>query len=361
MKEFEDSFLEEENEKDFSIDIGKYLKILKGHWKAVALWALGGFAVGCLFALATPHKFICTSKIAPELTNTATTRLTTMASMVGLSASMLGTTDAVYPMVYPDLVKSPEFVADLFDTPVHFVYKKEAVDTTLYSYLTEYKDGNFIAKVLGAPMTLVGKIVEKVKSKDGEDDDEEAPVDPFHFTKKQSMVYRALSKALKADIDKKTLVVTISTTMNDALVSAQVNRAVIDNLKKYVTKYRTEKSTIDADYYQMITDEAQAEYYAAQRAYSRYCDSHQNVTLQSVSIERIRLQNEAQMKFNLYSSCVQQLQNAQAKVQQETPVLAEVYTPTVPYKSANSRKKTALAWMMVGLAAGAVWVIAKKK
>jgi len=349
---------------DFSsemIDLGKYLNILKTNWKTIMWWTIGGFVLGCLVALGTPRKYVVTSKLAPELSSTATNRLSSMASLIGMSSSVLGTTDAVYPMVYPDLVKSPEFIADLFDTPVSFKYKGAMKDTTLYRYLEEYQNKSAV----GAVLSLPGKVVGWATSIFMEDEDAalagKTAVDPFQFKKKQGKIFRALQKMIVAEIDKKTLVVTVSVTMGDPLVCATVAKAVIAQIKDYVTEYRTEKAKKDVEYYQKLYDEAKIDYYIAQGIYSKYVDTHQSMVLQSVLIERERLHNEANLKYSLYNSTAQQLQAAQAKVQQETPVFAEIITPTVPLKPANSRKKIALAAAFLGLCAGTVWVLIRRK
>ena len=75
-----------------------------------------------------------------------------------------------------------------------------------------------------------------------------------------------------------------------------------------------------------------------------------------------RLQNEVNLKYSLYSNTSQQLQNAQAKVQQETPVFVDVIPPTVPMKpSKPSRKMIVLVITFLGFIAACSYVIIKKK
>lgn len=357
MKEEKDELMVEDEE-SINMDFGKYRRILKRHWKALMFWTIGGFAVGCLIALAMPRKYTCVSKLAPELSNTATSRLSSVASMIGFTSSVLGTTDAVYPMVYPDVVHSPEFVVDLFDMPVDFVYKKDSVHTTLYDYMENYYGKTPVGEVIGAPFRWIGDLMESFKD---EEEASEDTFDPFCLTVKQGMVYKKLCKCIDADIDKKTLVVTVETSLDNRFVCAALSRAVNDNLKEYVTRYRTEKAVHDMEYYQKIYEETQQDYLASQDRYSRYVDSHQGVVLQRVNAEKERLKNEANLKYQLYTSTAQQLQQAEAKVQLETPVFAETVTPTTPFKSVNSRKKSALAFALVAFLIGVVVTLVKHK
>lgn len=346
---------------EINIDFGKYWRRLKAHWKPVLWITVAGFVLGCLIALDTPHKYTVTSRLAPELSSTATNRLSSVASLVGLSATVLGSTDAVYPMVYPDVVHSPEFIADLFDTPVTYRDRKGESQVTLYEYMDSLRKKSVVGTLKALPGMAVGA-VKGIFVKDEEEEDGAGTavnVDPFHFTKKQGKIYRALSKSIEAGIDKKTLVVSLSVTMDDALIAAETARAVNAKLKEFVKRYRTDKAVNDRDYYKKLYEESQEEYRSAQRMYARYVDSHQGMVTQSSQVERERLRDEMNLKYQLYTSMASQLQGAEAKVQQDTPVFAEVVTPTVPLKSANSRKKTALAFTALAFCAGVAWVLWK--
>lgn len=343
-----------------SIDLGKYWRILKHHWKTLMWWSIAGFAFGCIVALATPRKFVCISKLAPELSSTATSRLSSVATLVGFTSSVLGTTDAVYPMVYPDLVHSPEFIVELFDMPVDFVDKRDSVHTTLYDYMENYSGRTAVGNILFAPMTLLGNIMEKIKGED-EANDSVVVYDAFNLTRKQGMVYKTLCKCIEAEIDRKTLVVTIKTTLDNRFICAELSRKVNENIEKYVTRYRTEKAIHDRDYYQKMYDDSRDEYFEAQNRYTRYVDSHQGIILQRVNVEGERLKNEANLKYQLYSSMAQQLQGAEAKVQLETPVFAEVVSPTVPFRNVNSRKKQALVFAFIALIVGSATVLVRNR
>lgn len=361
MKENDNiDYMFDDSEEMQNIDFGKYFNILRSHWKKLLLWTIIGFVIGCLIALGTPRKYVCTSMLAPELSNTATSRLSSMASMIGYTSSVLGTTDAVYPMVYPDLVHSPEFIADLFETHVEFVDRKDSVSTDLYDYLVNYRRKSVVGEVLGAPMKAMSWVKDLFIPEE-ETVDSLAPVNPASFTKEQGRIYLLMSKSIEAEIDKKTLVVTIQTKMDNKFVCAQLSRAVNDNLKKYVTKYRTEKAVHERDYYRELYLKSQRDYYTAQDKFSRYVDTHQGLVLQSVITEREKLHNEANLQYQLYNNNAQQLQTAEAKVLLDTPVFAEVVTPTVPLKSANSKKKIALAFAFLSLFIGMVSILWKNR
>lgn len=339
-----------------SLDIGKWIKILLDHLKTVLWWTVAAFVLGCAAALVTPRRYEVTTKLAPELSSTATNRLTSLATLVGLSSNVLGTTDAVYPMVYPDIVRSQAFLTELFDMKVTVNDRKETLETDLYDYLLNYQKSSPLGLLASVPGKIAGMF-----SKDGDGTEQDSTVDPFHLTKEQGSVARMLGKMIKAEVDKKTMSITITVSMQDPEICALTAVAVSDNLRKYVTEYRTEKAVKDCEYYEKLYLDAQNAYYDALRAYSVYSDSHQAMSLKSNKIETERLKNEAELQYGLYNSTAQQLQLAQAKVQQETPVFAQLIPPAVPLKSANSRKKMALAFGLLGAMAGAAYVLFKNR
>lgn len=359
MKEFYDEY-PAANEGNLNLDFGKYIKRLKANKRTILYWTLISIVVGILVALSMPRKYTVLTKLAPELSNNAVNRLTSLSQLAGLNATMLGSTDAVYPMVYPDIVNSTEFIVDLFDTPVTFRQKKELVDTTLYEYILNNQKTSVIGVVISAPFQLIGWV--KSWFVEEEEEDPDKPVDPFHLTKEQYRVAKMIKGGIEATIDKKTMVVSILVSMHDPIVSAQVSKAINENLQAYVTRYRTEKAKMDVAYYQKLYDEARAEYYAAQSRYARYVDLNHGAVMQRVRIEETRLQNEANLAFQLYNSCAQQLQTAEAKVQQETPAFVQIIPPTVPLRPAKpSRKMIVLIVTFLGFMAGCGYVMLKKK
>ncbi len=343
----------------FNIDLRKYWNKLKARWKTILIWTLAAAILGAAYSLTIPRRYTVVSKLAPELSNNTVNRISALSQLAGLNATMLGSTDAVYPMVYPDIMHSTDFLVDLFDTPVSFVEKKERVDTTLYEYMLNHRKGS----ALGWVMSLPGRAVSGVKGlfKKEAPMDTTSVVDPFKLTNKQFAVANGLKKSIQPVIDKKTMVLTIQVTMQDPNVAATVAKTVNEKLKEYVSKYRTEKAVHDLDYYQKIYDETKAQYLASQSRYARFVDNNQGMVRQSSRIEQTRLQNEASLNYQLFNNAAVQLQNAKAKVQQDTPVFAEIISPTVPLKpSKPSRKMITLVFMVLGFGIGSLFALFKK-
>lgn len=89
--------------------------------------------VGLIIAFSIPKEYTVTATIAPEMSDKkAGGGLSSLAAMAGINFAT-STADAIYPDLYPDIVRSTPFITALFDVPVKNLDGK--VDTTLYCYL----------------------------------------------------------------------------------------------------------------------------------------------------------------------------------------------------------------------------------
>lgn len=361
MKEFEE-FEEFEGGDEQAIDFMPYVrKAVKG-WKTILLWALIGGVFGAVIGLSTPRKYTSKAVIAPELATRSTlgSGLNSLASLAGVNMNSLALTDAMHPDLYPEVIRSTNMYISLFDMPVAVQTKDSLVHTDLYDYMVNYNKHPWWGYVLGLPRMAIDGVKRIFVKKDEFDDAEgHEHVDSLRLTKQQEMVIKALSKNITASVEKKTYVLSVKVTMQDPIIAAQLANAVIDKLKEFVISYRTEKSRENVDYYKQIYDQTKQEYFAAQRAYAYYTDAHQGIASRSTKVYEQQLQNEAQLRFQMYNQTAQNLLAAEAKVQQEAPVLVIVQPGIAPHIGKPSRVRLAVLWFVIGACLGAAWVIWK--
>ena len=101
--------------------------------------------------------------------------------------------------------------------------------------------------------------------------------------------------------------------MQDPLVVATVVKAVMEDLKAYMSNYRTSKVRQNVENLTMIYDQRKADYYEAQQAYAKYVDGNRNVALRSAEAESERLQQEMNLAYQVYSQVATQLEAARIK------------------------------------------------
>jgi len=352
MKEFDDNQVYEAS----SVDLMPYLKLGFKNWKKVLFWAVIGGAFGVMIGFSTPRTYTTKAVVAPEIVTRATTGgLSSLASMAGINVNNLAMTDAMHPDMYPSIINSTSFLIKLSDLPVTVETRDSVVHTDLYDYVLHYTKRPWWSFVFGAPRMAVNGVKGLFSKEEEEEVEGHALIDSLRLTRQQEGVIKRLSRSISATVDKKSYVLQVRVTFQDPIISAQVANAVIDYLKEFVVKYRTEKARDNMEYYQKIYIKTQAEYLTAQKAYTNYVDSHQGLASKSSLVYMTQLQNEAQLRYSMYSQTAQNLLNAEAKVQQESPVLVVVQPGIAPNMGHPSKVKIALICFLLGAFLGFSW------
>lgn len=342
-------------EEELEIDLMEYARKL---WTARKfLFKVAGIAVfvGVIIALTTPKVYTVNVKLAPELGNSRrSSSLSSIASMLGVGGMNMGSeADALNVTLYPDVVASTPFIIDLLDTRIRTL-DEEKPDTTLVEYLKTNK-GNLLGTIMSLPSKAIGSIVSLFK----EDKEEDIKtINPFHLTKSEDRSVKSLRKMITANVDKKTGVTTISVTMQDPMVAALITDTVLAKLKEHIINYRISKAQEDCNYYEKLYEESKIKYYEAQKKYANFLDANKNIILRSVQIEGERLQNEANLAYNLYNQMAGQLQMGLAKVQEAKPMFAVVEPASVPLlPSGTSRKMILVGIVFLAVAGAAAWIL----
>lgn len=330
------------------VDIKQVFTNLVKNWKLILTVTIIGGVVGAILSFGVPRKYSVVSIIAPEL-SLRTNNLASLASITGMSSLLSNSNDALLPTVYPYIVSSNPFLAEVSKMPVN--------DSTLYYYLLHDTKRSWIGTLMSLPGMAIGGIKSLFKDKT---EDLPFEIDTFQPTKEQASVLGMLSKMIRVDVEKKTYMVTLSVTMQDPVIAAKLSRCVIDNLKETVIRYRTQKTVDNVKYLEVVSKEAYDEYLAAQNKYAYFLDHNQNISGKSGEVEQLMLQNDISLKFRLYQTLETELQQNRSRITQETPVFAEICPPSVPTRSSNSRKSVALAFAFLAFVGACVYVFIKK-
>lgn len=331
---------EEEKEIDF-IEVACYL------WKERRfLLKVGGCALvaALVIVFSLPKEYTTVIKLAPESEDVSKkiSGLGGLAAMAGINLNTSSGADAISLDLYPDVVQSIPFLLELF--PAEINYKKGDERISLYDYMTFHQRGPWWSYLTAAPFKALRIIkslfVEKKEELSG-------AIDPFHLTSTQEEAIRALKDRISISVDKKTLVITLSVQMQNALASAQVARLVQEKLQNYITAYRTRKVKDDLEFTQTVFDDARTAYYKAQRAYAAFEDANRNIISSSYRTELERLKNEMTLSFNVYNTLAQKLEQDKLRVQEKTPVYTVIEPATVPLKASSPKKMLILIGIML--------------
>lgn len=310
-----------------------------------------------LLACCIPRYYSVKVMLAPEYESpSAGGSLSSLASLANINLGSLGaSSDAITPTIYPDLMKSTDFIVPLFDVKV---------TTNDGKFSGPYKQ--YLKEACKAPwwdmaMGYVGQLFSKKDEDDTSKGGKTQGVDPFHLTKKQKELADAISANITCSVDKKTDVISITTTAQDPLVAAQLADTVRMRLQDFITEYRTRKARIELEHVQEISRNAYAAYQKKQQEYAAYSDSHQDVVLAAYKTKLEDLENELQLAFNAYSGAKTQETIAQAKVLSKTPAFTTLQNATVPLRPAGPKRMIfAIALAMLCFLAQSVYFVVKE-
>lgn len=321
---------------ELEIDLMEILRKIISFRKSIYKAAGVGLIIGIIVALSIPKQYTVQVTLSPEMgSSKGGNGLSSLAaSFLGSGAAMSEGSDALNATLSADIVSSTPFLLELFNTKV--VTSNEKVNMTLESYLDD-QSSPWWNYIIGAPsMMIVG-----VKSLlDGGDKSvlSDTKQGTITLTKKEANKIETLKESIAVSVDKKTAMTSVSVTLQDSKVAATIADSVVHKLQDYIINYRTSKAKEDCAYLEKLFIERQQEYYAAQKKYANYVDSHDNLILQSVRTEQERLQNDMSLAYQVYSQVANQLQVARAKVQEEKPVFAVVEPAVVPLDPSGTSK-----------------------
>jgi len=343
----------DEMEIDLMEILRKVIAIRKTLYKAVGI----GLVIGIIVALSVPKKYTVEVTLSPEMGNSKSNGgLASMAaSFLGAGAGMSGDgSDALNASLSSDIVSSTPFLLELLSMNVP-VDGEESEKIDLGAYL-DTQSSPWWNYIMGLPGMAISGVRSLFSSEDESSSQRNEEYGTIELTEEEDKKISSLKKSITAIMDKKTAITSVSVTLQNPKVTAVVADSVVHKLQEYIIGYRTSKAKEDCAYLERLFKERQEEYYAAQKKYADYVDTHDNLILQSVRAEQERLQNDMNLAYQVYSQVANQLQVARAKVQEEKPVFAVVEPAVVPQQSSGTGRKTyVIAFVFLSVVVVIVW------
>ena len=344
--------MEEKKEKD-TIDLGLIAKTLyEKRKKFFLMWPIVA-VLSILWIIPQPRYYNCSVSLAPEANGEDMGGgLASMASSFGINLGGNGS-DAIYPLLYPDLLGSNKFIVSLFDIKVKT--DDGTVDTDYYTYLTKHQKKNWLTQPFNKAKNAIVKLF---KSEENTTRGNGKKIDAFRLSKRDYDLVEKVKTNITCDVDKKTDVVTITVKDQDRLVSAILADSVKQRLQDFIIEYRTSKARLDLNHYVGLAAEAKKEYDASIAKYSEYCDANQEIILQASISERDKLEADMQLKYNTYTALCTQVEASKAKMQERTPAFTTLKTATVPIKPAGPKRMIFVAGMLIlGTIVTSLWLV----
>jgi uncharacterized protein involved in exopolysaccharide biosynthesis len=335
-------------------------------WKTLAKYKLTILLVTALFtALAAIYSLTINSeyesqiKLLPELDSKLSNSgsnlggLSSLAGLAGinLSGGIIGS-DAIQPGMYPEIVQSIPFLQELSQSPVYNIKKKKF--QKLADYLNQDNSN--------APIQMLKGDKNKETSDMGNINLPKGVLgqEMINITMQESSLLMILKQSIVVEIDKKSNLINITARTLDPVVSANLANLVLNQLRKYIIHYRTEKARKELNFLIERQAEARKRYDQALFTFSNYKDQNRNVFLNVAKDQGKKLQYEVDLAFNVYSNLTSQTTEAKIKLQKETPVFKVLAPAQVPLKRVSpQRSLITLGGFFLGLFTALIGVFFK--
>jgi uncharacterized protein involved in exopolysaccharide biosynthesis len=357
MSKNENPITKQVEDDEISINFGEIWRALLKYKFVIAITALLFAILGALYSLTLNNEYEASVKLVPESADSKSAGggglggLSSLAGLAGINIGGATGTDAIQPAMYPNIVESIPFLQELINAKIYNPKIKKW--QVLKEYLKEHQSN--------APIKLYDseKLEEERAKKQLSDTDlkdlniPSSPgqaIDFINIDLKESHILNKLKNYIKVEVDKKTMFITITCTLQNPVIAANLTSLVQNQLTKYIVNYRTEKVRKEMIFLTSRQDEARKRYDQALFTFSNYKDQNRNRFLNVAKTQEKKLQYEVDLAFNLYSSLTTQLSEAQIRVQKETPIFKVLEPARVPLsRTSPKRSLITIGSMFIGI------------
>lgn len=311
------------------VDYKAVIREILKHRKLFYITVPAAFIISSLYIVCVPREYVSETKVAPETGSASQTgMLGSIASSFGVDLSTMESSDAITPLIYPELLEDNRFIAGLFKIRLRSM--DGIIKTDFHTYMKEYQEYPW--------WTKCAAWIRKKFTSGQETGMGKGRYNPYVLSKTENDIVESIRNTIKISVDKKTGVITINTSAQDPLICKTIADSVREHLQQFIIKYRTNKARNDYAYYRKLAADAKHDYEKARQLYASFSDSNSEVILQSVKSKQDDLENDMQLKFNAYSTLSTQLQAARAKIQERTPAFTLVKGASVPIRPASPKR-----------------------
>jgi uncharacterized protein involved in exopolysaccharide biosynthesis len=336
-----------EDEFDFLL----FLKAVRRERRLVFLCTLTCVLVGLVFAFGTKTEYTAYCKLMPETAQSVKMNFGSLGGLAGLAGINMPNNEisGLSPDVYPQIVKSTPFQIQLINENIHY----SSLDTTISSevYFDQYYRPSLVSQIFLYTLKLPWTI-KKMLSSDQENGSEirtDSAGTILNLSNTQYNLIKEFRNRVRTEVDPKSQIITIEVKMPDKMASAQLTDAAVRILTNYLVNYRITKARDNHRFIKERYDESKLEFEASQQRLAGFSDRNRNVVTASARIEQQKLQNEYDIVFEVYKGLAAQLEQAEIKIKEETPVFTILEPARVPTQR-SSPKRTLI--LIVALIAG---------
>lgn len=332
-----------------AIDLLGLAKIIWVNRKMILSITLFSLFIGLLVALLSPKEFTASSAFIPQTgtSNKTGSSLGGLASLAGINLGGISIGSEIPPALYPKFAGAVPFKKALLETEITLSGSSEKI--TYKEYFTKIHSPGILSLLKSYTIGLPGKIISSVRGNTATTVIEEKG-ELIKVSREEFGLFKALESQLTISPNENEGFVSISFTMPDPVMAAEMVKATETLLQKEVIAYKIQNAREQLKFTETQFVEKKEEFEKIQSRLANFRDRNQNIVSASVNNELQRLQSEYDFAFNIYNELAKQLEQAKLQVSKDTPIFSVIQPVTVPTeKSSPNRPLILIASIVLGI------------
>lgn len=259
-----------------------------------------------------------------------------LADLAGFELGGESKNDEFPPSLYPILLENINFQKNVLESKLYLDGWEDSISYSKY-YLEVYKP-SVLYTIKSFTLDLPLRIIDAVKGKTVEVVDSNEKGHYFiKLTRDDERLMQTFFSQVSINPDQKRGYVTVSMSMPDPMLAAQMADNVQKLIHTYIVDYKTQKALQELKYIQDNFDEKKKEFQKAQEALSSFLDSNLSLSTVSAKNQLRLLENEFDLVTQVYNNLAAKLEEAKLNLSKKTPLLTIIKPVTVPIRKSGPR------------------------
>ncbi|WP_420384917.1 exopolysaccharide biosynthesis protein [Roseivirga sp.] len=342
--------------KNFQEDgVFQFLKQVLTKGRSILLYGGIFFLIGIGIALSTGDEYTASSVFIPQVSNGTTggngSGLGSLASLAGINLGTASGNDEFPPSLYPNILNNVYFKLSILEAPLFL--KRFNKKVSYREYFEEYYQPPLLYSIkkytVGLPSLILSLFEpeEEEQSKTTLNQNGESMV---KLTEQELRHFSRIDGQISIVSNLKDGFVTISVSMPEPELAAQLAKYVEDLLERELINYKVKNAQHSLDFIIESYNDKKLQFIEKQEQLAVFIDGNRNINTESAKIQLQQLQAEYNVAYEVYLSLAKELEQAKLQINRDTPTMAIIQPVLIPSsKSGLSRKLIVIMFTFVGL------------
>lgn len=315
------------------INLKEIIFLLKRKRKSLIMITISFAFIGIMFGFLSETAYTSSTTFIPQTRDQGSFggNMSGLASLAGINLGNGGAGgSSIPPSLYPKISESLPFKLKLLDSQVRIPESKDSI--TIRQYFNEYykPSGLFYLKKYTLGLPNIFKSIFRNPGPVAEAEEPEAEQTILQINSEDRFPLKKIQEITEISPNLKEGVVTLSVTMSNPILAAQIAKLVERELQDELIAFKVADAKVQYEFIQKQYNEKKEEFEKSQSRLANFKDRNQGLVTAFAQTELQRLESEYNLVFSVYSELAKQLEQAKIQVSKNTPIFSVIDPVSVP-------------------------------